>query len=86
MLLLWLATFALATFPQLHHWLHSDSQSPAHNCVVTQVQQHSIHAACAPTISAQAPIDYILVVKHQPVVIPAAFDYRLSPSRAPPLA
>ena len=84
MLSLWLGTVALAASPQLHHWVHRDSQSPHHHCVVVHINHHTVLATFA-----------VIHVPVPPAVWPArlgivcieflpSFDYILSPSRAPP--
>jgi len=83
MLFLWLATSLLAASPDLHRLLHLDAQDPNHHCLVSQLQEHSPLAASSvmmtpvPAVSLQATVcvyDFV----------PFSFDYRLSPSRAPP--
>jgi hypothetical protein len=84
MLLLWLGTFALAACPQLHERLHKDAQSPAHQCLVTQIQQHQLLTGAVPE-SAPAP-SCVELAEVNPVnlQLSSVSDYRLSPSRAPP--
>lgn len=84
MLLLWVGTFALTVSPELHHLLHPDSQSPNHNCLITQLQQHPLLAGFA-TITAPvpAPVEVSTACTAEVQFLPA-YDYRLSPSRAPP--
>ena len=85
MLLLWLGTFALTVSPELHHLLHPDSQGPNHNCLITQIQQHSLLAGIA-IIPAPAPVPATVAgVRCAEVQFLPASDRRLSPSRAPPL-
>jgi hypothetical protein len=84
MLLLWIATFALAISPELHHLLHRDAQAPDHNCLITQIQQHPLLAGFAAiTAPAPAPVAVAAVCRAEVQFVPAC-DYRLSPSRAPP--
>jgi type II secretory pathway component PulM len=84
MLLLWVGTFALTVSPELHHLLHRDSQSPNHNCLVTQIQQHPLLAGVA-AITAPVPAPAAVAAAcPAEVQFHPAFDYRLSPSRAPP--
>jgi hypothetical protein len=83
-LALWLATVALAASPELHHWLHKDSQDPSHYCLFTQLNQHLLLAALAPTVAAEPPqfaaqAPFIFA----PESIPS-FDYAVSHGRAPP--
>ena len=83
-LTLWLATIAIAASPQLHHWLHKDSQDPHHYCLFTQVNHHSLPATFAPTVAAEppqlgAPVPFISPSESVP-----SFDYAVSHGRAPP--
>jgi hypothetical protein len=84
MFLLWLGLWALGAFPELHHFLHQDANSPAHNCLVTQLQHHSVPPGLASTLAPVPPTDW-KVVGHQPdFQFCSPIDYRLAPSRAPP--
>jgi hypothetical protein len=84
MLWLWAALWALEVSPNLHRLLHENAQSPGHCCLITQLQQHLLLsgfvAAAAPRLPevSSAPLgcsDFQFV---------PAYDYRLTPSRAPP--
>jgi len=86
MLLVWLGVCALEVSPELHHFLHRDAQSPAHNCLITQLQQHSIASGVASAVAPMAPVSWSPLVAHGQFQPFASFDYRLSPSRAPPCA
>jgi hypothetical protein len=83
-LALWLAIVALAASPQLHHWLHKDSQDPHHYCLFTQLNQHLLLAAFAPTVAAEPP----QLAARAPFIFASAsipsFDYAVSHGRAPP--
>jgi hypothetical protein len=84
MLSLWLGTVALTVSPELHHLLHQDSQSPNHNCLITQIQQHPLLAGFA-AVAALAPVPVVSALVSRPQIqfLPAG-DYRVSRSRAPP--
>ncbi|HVM50751.1 MAG TPA: hypothetical protein VMU04_22175 [Candidatus Acidoferrum sp.] len=85
MLALWLGTFSLTVFPELHHWLHEDSGSATHTCLITQLQHHPLLVGFAPVIApapVPTPTDGLLPFEVR--FIPTG-DCRLSPSRAPPL-
>ena len=84
MLLLWLGTCTLSIFPELHQLLHTDAQSPNHHCLATQFQQHSSLPEIAPANSVLAPTVVISAVLGSEFQFCSSFDYRLSPSRAPP--
>jgi len=86
MLSLWLGTLALTLSPELHELLHKDAKSSAHNCVVTQISAGSLLAGSAPVTAPVPPVSGIglsVAVEAQNFF---SFDYRLSPSRAPPSA
>ncbi len=84
MLLLWLGVFASAASPELHELLHSDAQSAAHHCLITQLQQHSVLDDFVPVaVPAAPPTEAGLVCATDQQLRPLC-DYRLSPSRAPP--
>ena len=86
MLVLWLGTFALTVSPELHQLLHSDAQSPAHNCLITQIQQQPLLAGVAAiTAPAPAPLEIAAACRAEVQFLPAR-DYQLPPSRAPPLS
>src|SRR5258706_261762 len=84
MLLLWLATFALASSPQLHRLLHADSTNPNHHCLVTQLQHHPLLVGLTPVVSpVVAPSGLAAICQPDFQFLPAN-DRRLSPSRGPP--
>ena len=84
MLLLWLGSFALAASPQLHHWLHEDSDNPTHDCFVVQLQQQPLLSDSLPLMVA-APSHSVLQLTVcgdlEPISPPR---HLFSPSRAPP--
>jgi len=86
MLFLWFATCALTVSPELHNFFHKDAQSFAHNCLITQFQHHSLHPSCTPVALPAAPTDWRPLLTHSDFLLHSSFDYRLSPSRAPPSA
>jgi hypothetical protein len=86
LLLAWLGVCALEVSPELHHFLHKDAKSPAHTCIITQLQQHSIDTGAAAAVAPVPPAIWNLLVTQEQSHPCASFDYRLSPSRAPPLA
>jgi hypothetical protein len=84
MLLLWLGLFVTASSPALHGLLHKHSQSAAHQCVITQLQQHLIFAGLE---NMAVPVPVLAVIDFTPLAAIQVFssrDYLLSPSRAPP--
>jgi hypothetical protein len=82
--LLLISSFASAS-PCLHHWLHSDSQSPTHYCLVTSLEQGQTEAVPldvllpVPLFSSEASpkLPTSFVSGHNPV---------LHPERGPPAA
>jgi len=85
MLVLWLGTAALAASPQLHHYLHKDSKSPTHECLVTLLSKSQLLAGGAGCfVLALIPIFFGRLPTAQSFQF-LTIDYRLSPSRAPPV-
>jgi hypothetical protein len=86
MLLLWLGTLALSFSPELHHLFHKDAASSSHNCVVTQLSSGSVVAGFVSVTVPLPPLDCVEI--SVAVVSPrlSLLNYRLSPSRAPPIA
>ena len=85
MLFLWLGTVSLAVFPQLHRWLHDDADSPAHACLVTQIRHQGALVGVAPAAAPTLVLAELPAAPISEVLFLPAGDYRLSPSRAPPL-
>jgi hypothetical protein len=86
MISLWAALWALEVSPDLHRLLHEDAQSPDHHCLVTQIQHHLLLSGFAAATTPPLP-----VVSNAPLTCGdfqflASYDYRLTPSRAPPTA
>jgi hypothetical protein len=85
MLFAWLAVCAIEVSPELHAFIHKDAQSPAHTCLVTQLQKHSIDSGFVPAVTPAPSVGWNSLVMLGEVQRFASVDYRLSPSRAPPL-
>jgi len=85
MLLLWAGTCLIAASPQLHLLVHADAKAPNHQCLITQLHQHSLLSG---SVGGSLPVPPSSFAADQaPPADPqfsAVFDYRLSPSRAPP--
>lgn len=75
---------ALAACPALHHALHSDSDNPGHECQVTAFIKGQLNdAAMAPVVAAAAV--FVICAELLPAIRPRlSFEFRFSPSRAPP--
>ena len=85
-LFLWLYTFLLAGSPVLHALAHADSKSPKHECVVTLLTKGQLLCSGSPlVITREADVFCILPMGSATVRLPDV-AYRLSPSRAPPVA
>src|SRR5262245_25369849 len=85
MLVLWLGTAALAASPQLHHRLHKDSKSLTHECLVTLLSKsHLLAGGTGAFTLALIPIFFARLPAAQSFQF-LILDYRLSPSRAPPV-
>jgi hypothetical protein len=85
MFVLWTWTFLLASSSELHRLLHSDSQNSNHHCVVTQVKEHSVLSGISIVDVPVSPIVVLAQVPRNEFQFLSSSDYRLSPSRAPPL-
>ena len=87
MMFLWIALYALEVSPGLHRLLHEDAQSPAHNCLITQFQHHLVLSVFAATAMPALPeLSMALPGGVADLQLHPSYDYRLSPSRAPPVA
>jgi len=85
MLVLWLGTTALAASPQLHHLLHKDSRSTTHECLVTLLSKSQLLAGGAATfVLVLTPVFFGLLLIAESSHF-SLIEYRLSPSRAPPV-
>jgi hypothetical protein len=75
---------SLASAPRLHQELHSDADSPNHHCVVTLFANGQVDVASV-EVPLPVPQSVGVPIVHAPVFLFASKDYRLSPSRGPPL-
>jgi hypothetical protein len=79
-----LALLALAACPTLHHALHSESNNPDHDCLVTLFAKSQLGRA---EMTPFVPLVALLVICAAllPGLSPRLlFEYRFAPSRAPP--
>ena len=84
MLALWLSLGAVVVSPKLHRLVHKDAQTSTHNCVVTQLQQHSVTGGLAPVLAPVLSDGWTLQPASPELQVAVSSDHRLSPSRAPP--
>ena len=84
MLALWIGTFAFASSPELHKWLHNDSQQASHRCLITQVQQQSFLSESESVIVPLPALAVIELTVGADSQFLSTWDYRISSSRAPP--
>jgi hypothetical protein len=84
-LLLFVTLQVFASSSPLHRLIHHDADSPNHHCAVTLLAQGQVNS---PVVwpGLVSPVDtfifYLPLLESEGV---SSFDYRLSPSRAPPL-
>jgi|ERR1017187_9666289 hypothetical protein len=84
MLSLWVALWALEVSPDLHRLLHEDAQRPGHTCLVTQFQHHLLLSGFVAAASPPLPVVSSAPLSSGDFQFLPAYDYRLTPSRAPP--
>jgi hypothetical protein len=84
-LLLFVVLQTFASSGSLHKLVHHDADSPGHQCAITLLAQGQIDSPVVPTGPVPLTAEFIFspLPSDSPVV--STFDYRLSPSRAPPL-
>lgn len=84
MLGLWLSVWALAASPQLHRLLHQDAQAPAHQCLITQIQQQPLLVGfVVALVPVPALVRFSEVFRPGFHFLPVS-DFRLAPTRGPP--
>jgi len=83
-LALFLTVQIFAASGPLHQVIHPDAHSPQHQCVFTLFAHGQLDAAGAfpPLMAFVAVLCFLLPTL--PSAVRSSFDYRLSPSRAPP--
>ena len=84
MLTLWVSLVLVSIHPQLHHWLHRDSQSAKHECLITQFSKGQLSALSSPALFAAVTPGCLQLPALQTECVFSSADYRLSLSRAPP--
>ena len=81
---LWVNLWALEVSPDFHRFLHADSESPSHHCLVTQFQHHLLLSGFVAAVAPALPDISIALIGCRDFQCRPSYDYRLSPSRAPP--
>jgi hypothetical protein len=84
MMSLWAALWALEVSPNLHHFLHEDAQGPDHHCLVTQFQHHLLLSGFVAAATPPLPVVSSAPLTCGEFQFYPSYDYRLTPSRAPP--
>ena len=84
MLLLWLATAALAAIPQLHLLVHENAKTPEHNCLVSQLNDRPLLAGFTVVVAPVPPSVSFWLISSPDSEYHFTSDHRLPPGRAPP--
>ena len=84
LVLLLLFVSALTVCPSLHHLLHHDSNDSDHCCLVTAFAKGQVGMADVVPVVAFISLVFLCVIDMVQTAPLPFFDYRLSPSRAPP--
>jgi hypothetical protein len=79
-----LTLLALAACPALHHALHSESNNPDHDCLVTLFAKGQLSEAVMTPIVALVAAFVMCAVLLPGFQLRFLFEYRFAPSRAPP--
>ncbi len=84
MVFLWVAAVVVSLSPALHQFLHQDSQSGHHECLVTQMSKSQVSCGASPGLGLVCcPNGLILVASESSTQVPAP-EYVLLPNRGPP--
>ncbi len=79
-----LVSAALSSNPALHERLLHSGGSGGHNCLVCTLASGQVAAAGVALLTAALLLLLLPVPRRFDSLSPSCFDYRLSPSRAPP--
>jgi len=82
---LWLGLVAVATFPELHDFFHSDAGLASHDCLVTQFSQNQLLNAGSAVVVVAAALVFLGLPPLFQRLAPRPADVRLASSRAPPV-
>jgi hypothetical protein len=83
-LVVFMVVEVLALSPALHKDIHPDADSPSHHCVVTLLSHSQLTSAGAVCELPALVATLVFCLPPLQTAAFASFDYRLSPSRAPP--
>jgi hypothetical protein len=79
-----LAVSASAASHSLHKFLHPNSDSPEHDCLITNFQKGKVSTTVVAPVLAVAVTSVSWSLPAFEIFVPASADYRFSSSRAPP--
>ena len=83
-LVLFVALQVFAASGNLHKAIHSDATAPGHHCVITLLTHGQVNAPVVSGIWVAFVAALIFILPLVQSAVLSSFDYRLSPSRAPP--
>jgi hypothetical protein len=86
MLALYLVSAVLSVSPQLHQLLHSGSDQPGHECLLTSLSKGQLLPAAAGESRPACPEPTFQLPRFAPSVVLPAPVHPLSASRAPPVS
>jgi hypothetical protein len=84
LILILLISGTLSVSQALHQLLHRDASSGSHVCLACSIAQGHVSAAALAAVPAAPASSWFSVLPAAEVSPLPGFDYRLSPSRAPP--
>jgi len=73
-----------ARSPSLHHWLHTDQESPAHKCFVTTLSEGQTEVSGSATFCF-VPQPFTFAAPPAPLTTHSALAHLLPETRGPPL-
>jgi hypothetical protein len=82
--LLFLVASAFSVSPSLHHWLHHHDAGGHQTCLACSLSHGQVGAAEVASVAVALIFALICGALLQLTSPRSSFDYRLSPSRAPP--
>jgi len=78
------SSVALSAAHGLHQSLHRDGSIPSHQCLLCSVAHGQVNAVDVAWVSVAVLLFPLLGLRLADISVASRFDYRLSPSRAPP--